>query len=239
MDDAQALSVLSCEKRRVFLLLMFIGGFYGAYTYLVKGGVFCNAQTGNFLLFSLALGQGKFKDAAYYLLPMASYLGGTIVSEILPSPIKHHFILRWDTILIAIEMIVVLVIGFLPPSLPVQISQLGICFICSMQFNTFRQARGIPMATTFCTNHVRQLGISIVKVCKHPENKHFKTKLLAHLGMLGCFTLGGAISSFCCVYLKEKALLVALIPLSIILGYLIYADVFIERELHDQVPLGH
>lgn len=239
MDDAQAMNFLSCEKRRVFLLLMFIGGFYGAYTYSVKGGVFCNAQTGNFLLFSLALGQGRFGEAVYYFLPMISYLGGTIVSEVMPNPVKRHMALRWDTILILIEIVVVLMVSFLPPSWPVQISQLAICFICSMQYNTFRQARGIPMATTFCTNHVRQLGISIVKLAKHPENRRFRRKLFAHLNMLACFVAGAACAAFFCLFLKERALLVALIPLGIVFGFLAYADLYAERDMHFMVPHGH
>ena len=36
---------LECEKRWVFLLLMMVGGFFGGFTYSIRGGVFCNAQT--------------------------------------------------------------------------------------------------------------------------------------------------------------------------------------------------
>ena len=38
---------LECERHWVFALLIFVGGFYGVYTYLLRGGVFCNAQTAN------------------------------------------------------------------------------------------------------------------------------------------------------------------------------------------------
>lgn len=50
---------LECEKWWIFALLMMVGGFYGAYTYSIRGGVFCNAQTANFVLFAMAAGQGK------------------------------------------------------------------------------------------------------------------------------------------------------------------------------------
>ena len=36
---------LECEKRWVFLLLMMVGGFFGGFTYSIRGGVFCTAQT--------------------------------------------------------------------------------------------------------------------------------------------------------------------------------------------------
>lgn len=74
---------LECEKRHVFLLLMFVGGFYGAFTYSIRGGVFCNAQTANFVLFAMALGNGNIMKGLYYLVPMTAYLLGTIVSEAL------------------------------------------------------------------------------------------------------------------------------------------------------------
>ena len=41
------------SKRASFLvciILASVGGFLEAFTYLLKGGVFCNAQTGNFAL---------------------------------------------------------------------------------------------------------------------------------------------------------------------------------------------
>lgn len=78
---------------------------------------------------------------------------------------------RWDTLLIAIEMFVVVVLGFLPESAPVQISQVAINFIASMQYNTFRQAQGVAVATTFATNHIRQIGIGLAKEVKHLKSK--------------------------------------------------------------------
>ena len=77
---------LECEKRWVFLVLIFVAGFYGGYTLSVRGGVFCNAQTANMALFAVALGKGEWSRAAYYLIPMSAYLLGTVVSEALPKP---------------------------------------------------------------------------------------------------------------------------------------------------------
>ena len=54
---------LECEKLWVFLTLMCVAGFFGAFTYTIRGGVFCNAQTANFVLFAMALGDGLWKKA--------------------------------------------------------------------------------------------------------------------------------------------------------------------------------
>lgn len=238
-ENSFDLEFLECEKRHVFLILMFVGGFYGAYTYSIRGGVFCNAQTANFVLFAMSIGNGQLMKGLYYLVPMTAYLLGTIVSEALPSPIKRHHIFRWDTLLIAIEILAVILLGFIPDSAPFQITQITINILCSMQYNTFRQARGIPMATTFCTNHVRQLGIHIVKAIKHPENKGFSNRAILHLGMLLIFICGGAVSAWLCSVFSGKAIWFALIPLIFLFVQLVYADLIKEKEVLDMTPKGH
>ena len=68
------------EKRWVFILLIFVAGFYGGYTLSVRGGVFCNGQTGNLALLGMSLGSGNWMKAIYYLIPISSYMLGIVVS---------------------------------------------------------------------------------------------------------------------------------------------------------------
>ena len=49
----------------MYWLLILVAGWYGAYTFALRGGVFCNAQTANVVLFAMALGNGKRLSAAY------------------------------------------------------------------------------------------------------------------------------------------------------------------------------
>lgn len=230
---------LECEKEWIFITLMFVGGFYGAFTYSIRGGVFCNAQTANFVLFAMAAGKRHWLEAVYYLIPMSAYLLGAIVSEAVPKPMKKRFTIRWDTLLILIEMIVVVILGFLPESAPFQISQVAINFICSMQYNTFRQAEGIPMATTFCTNHLRQTGVALVKSIKTHGDRTNVTRMLNHLTMLLVFVMGGILSTVLCEFLLGKAIWAALIPLAVVFIDLLHADLKKERELMDMKPHGH
>ncbi|MCM1494887.1 MAG: DUF1275 domain-containing protein [Bacteroides sp.] len=230
---------LECEKWWIFALLMMVGGFYGAYTYSIRGGVFCNAQTANFVLFAMAAGQGRWQQALYYLIPMGAYLLGAIVSEAVPKPIKKKRLIRWDTLLILIEILVVLALGFLPESVPFQVSQVTINFICSMQYNTFRQAQGIPMATTFCTNHLRQTGVFIVKALQtRGEPAHIK-RIAEHVGMIGVFVAGAILSTVLCGLLAGKAIWAALVPLGIVFIDLLYADLKKEHNDIEKTPHGH
>lgn len=112
------LGYLTCEKRWIYFALITVAGFWGAYTYLLRGNVFCNAQTGNVVLMGLALGAGKWKETLYYVIPISAYLMGAFLSELVPNPVKHRLAIRWDTLLILVEMLAVLFLGFLPDSAP-------------------------------------------------------------------------------------------------------------------------
>ena len=230
---------LECEKRWVFALLIFVAGFYGGYTILLRGGVFCNAQTGNMVLMGIAAGQGDWHKALYYLFPVGIYLLGVMISELVPKVVRKMGI-RWDTLLILLEIIGVVAVGFIPLSAPHQISQFIIMLLCGMQFNTFRQAQGIGMATTFCTNHLRMFGIALAKTLfrrkKHPEAPG---RTLAHGIMIGCFIIGAAVSAVLCGLCGGYTILFALIPLIILFADLLHADLTKEKDMLDIVPKGH
>ena len=230
-----------CERKEIYHVLIVVAGFFGAYTFLLRGNVFCNAQTGNVVLMGMALGAGKWKEALYYLIPIFAYTLGAFISELLPNPVKHHLPVRWDTLLIVIEMLVVLALGFVPLSAPVQIAQVTINFVASMQYNTFRQAEGVPMATTFATNHIRQLGIGLAKEISHfrLQDKAHRKKLREHFAMLIFFLAGAVIGTFLCNLLDEKAIWATLLPLGVLLGIFLYADFVGEKNLKERKPAGH
>lgn len=230
---------LECEKLWVFAMLIFVAGFYGAYTLTVRGGVFCNAQTGNMALFGVALGSGNWRKALYYLIPISGYILGSMVAEAIPRHVRR-FRLRWDTLLTLIEIVAVIVMGFIPASAPHQICQVIINFICAMQYNTFRQAEGIGSATTFCTNHTRMLGSNLIRILfrreKHPDAME---KVKSHGVMLLCFVLGAVASAFLCVVFDVRAIWFAIIPLIILFVDLLKVDLTTEKDKLTVAPRGH
>lgn len=229
---------LVCERRMVFELLMLTAGMMGAYTYNLRGGVFCNAQTANFVMMAIALGNGTWKKAFYYFIPATAYLLGAVLSEALPKPVKKIKLLRWDTYLIGFEIIVLIICGFIPLTASDHIVQVMINFICSMQYNTFRQAESIPMATTFCTNHLRQIGVWMVKYIKSGNTQN-GTRAKRHIVMIAAFVAGGVVETIACNIWKEKAIWLAILPLFVNLCMLVYADLVVEKDVLDKVPAGH
>ena len=198
---------LMCERKWIYHTLITVAGFYGAFTYLLRGNVFCNAQTGNVVLMGMALGSGEWGHALYYLIPISAYLMGALISELVPNPIKHHLPLRWDTMLIAIEMAVVIALGFVPESAPVQISQVAINFIASMQYNTFRSMQGQGVSTVFCTNNLRQAVIHYWHY-KKSSDKNQIVYMSVYIFVIAVFALGVTAGFFLSHHLGVKAILV-------------------------------
>ena len=229
---------LTCETRVVFELLMMTAGMMGAYTFNLRGGVFSNAQTANIVLMSIAFGKMDIRHGFYYLIPISAYLLGAVLSEILPKPVKKIRLIRWDTLLIFLEMLILYIIGFIPLTINHHVVQIMINFICAMQHNTFRQAESIPMTTTLCTNHLRQVAVWCIKYIKDKDN-HSLIREKSHISMIAFFFIGGLFETIACRYLNEKGIWVALIPLSVNLFMLIRADLIEEKNELSKVPLGH
>ena len=63
------------ESFPVGVLLAISGGLMDAYSYLYRGHVFANAQTGNVLMFSIHLSKGEWMSSLHYSILLFSTYG--------------------------------------------------------------------------------------------------------------------------------------------------------------------
>ena len=68
------------ESMPLGILLTGTGGFLDAYTYIYRGGVFANAQTGNLVMLGLNIAQGHWISTIRYLIPIAAFIAGTMLA---------------------------------------------------------------------------------------------------------------------------------------------------------------
>jgi len=54
-----------------------------AYSYINRGKVFANAETGNIILMALKVCEGKFFEAVNYLIPIVSFAVGVGICEMI------------------------------------------------------------------------------------------------------------------------------------------------------------
>ena len=81
-----------------------------AYSYLARGQVFANAQTGNMLLFGVNLASGQFQHALHYLCPVLAFGLGIFLAEFV------HFQkiqkVHWRQVTLLIEIIILFGVGY-------------------------------------------------------------------------------------------------------------------------------
>ena len=85
------------ESIELGILLALSGGFMDAYSYIGRGEVFANAQTGNMLLLGVHLSEGNIPAAIRYLCPVLAFTFGIALADIVRnSGIGSH--LHWRQI---------------------------------------------------------------------------------------------------------------------------------------------
>ena len=144
------------EWLEVGILLCVAGGFFDAYTYVTRGGVFCNAQTSNLIFLVLGIAAGEGSTALRYLIPVLLFIAGVFLSELclhLAKKKREEF--RGHSYVLAGEIAVLIAVGFLPPSVPDAIVNAFVSLAAAVQFDNFRKMEGRPFATAFCTGNMR------------------------------------------------------------------------------------
>ena len=121
------------ESYPIGAVLACVGGFLDAYTYLCRGGVFANAQTGNIVLFGLHLAEGRWAQALFCLVPIAAFFLGVYVTEALKSRSRPTGRLHWRQRAVAVEFAVLAVVSLLPAPGWNSLANVLVSFLCAMQ----------------------------------------------------------------------------------------------------------
>ena len=146
---------ITSESLRLGILLAIVGGFLDAYTFICRGGVFANAETGNIVLVALGITNRNYKNVFMAALPIFAFVVGVIVTEIIRErSIKNYSeSARAEKFILIIEAIVLFIIGFIPDTVPHIF--VTISFVSSVQISSFRRLVDSPYSTTMCTGNLR------------------------------------------------------------------------------------
>ena len=209
------------ETLLVGLLLAFVGGFLDAYTYLLHGEVFANAQTGNMVLLFINLAKGRWAKAGYYIIPILAFAMGVWVTDLLKRKFGAFKDVHWRQLSILLELFVLAAVAFMPRSVPDGAINILVSFICAVQVASFSRLHGMGYATTMCTNNLRQF-VELTSACVMEGNrdaggralKYFLIILTFCVGALACTLLTGPFAGY--------AILACCLPLSIVWAYLFF-----------------
>lgn len=169
------------------------GGLQDAYTYLCRGGVFANAQTGNIVLFSICLFEGDWHRSLHYLVPVLSFMLGIFVAECVHRRFKHMERVHWRQLILLAEIVFLFAVGFLPQSVDTPANAV-VSFVCAMQVQTFRKVRGHAYASTMCIGNMRN-GTEALCAYFHTREPEALRNALTYFGVIGLFSLGAGLGA--------------------------------------------
>lgn len=200
------------DSLRIGVLLALTGGFLDAYTYLCRGKVFANAQTGNMVMLGISCMESDIKNAVRYLIPILSFAVGVLITEIIRS--RNNNNIHWRQIILALEIILIILVGFLPVGRFDYLANIIISLVCSLQVQTFRKFHGNVYATTMCTGNLRSGTEKLVLFIKSKDKNHLKISLQYYL-IIMIFCIGAFIGGKITLIIGVKSVVFAVIPLII------------------------
>ena len=142
------------------------GGLQDAYTYIFRGKVFANAQTGNIVLLGQNLVDRNWRMCV-------------------------HYAVHWRQIVVLCEIFLLLIVGFLPIRLNL-IANAMVSFSCAMQVQAFRKVNGYAFASTMCIGNIRS-GTDALCAYFRTKDRNTLFKSLCYWAIILLFGIGAAV----------------------------------------------
>ena len=214
------------ESMLTAAFIILSGGLQDAYTYLCRGKVFANAQTGNIVLFSAYLFDGDWTHSRRYLVPVLSFMLGIFMAECIHRHFKHMERVHWRQLILLAEIVLLFLVGFLPQEGNTAANAL-VSFVCAMQVQTFRKVRGHAYASTMCIGNMRS-GTEALCAYFRTKDKAILKKALTYFAVILVFAVGAGVGSFVTGRLGEKSIWISCGLLLISFGMMFIRE---EEEL--------
>ena len=182
------------ESLLIGTLLAVSGGLMDAYSYLFRGQVFANAQTGNILLLSVHVTQQEWRLALQYACPVIAFSIGIAWATITRHISKQSGWLHWRQICVLFEAAVLFSVAWFPRSMNLFANSL-ISLACGTQVEAFRKTESTSVATTMCIGNLRLAIHSTVTHCikRRDVDKH---AALISSAIIAAFSVGAIAGSF-------------------------------------------
>ena len=212
--EAEKQLVQMSERLRLGLVLALVGGYLDAYTFLCRGGVFANAETGNMVLLGIHLALGEWAKAIKYLMPVMAFFFGVLLAELVRTRLKDGTqSFHWRQWVVLLEILVLAAASFVPMNATGDmIVNWSVGFVCALQVQSFRRVRGRVYATTMCTGNLRS-GTELLFHYFETKDKQLLVNALRYYAVITVFIAGAAISSWLSPRLGMRAPLLACVGL--------------------------
>ena len=181
------------QETRTHHAMAAVGGFFGVYALLTRGGTFGSSETSNLIYLVVSGLDGTWGPALVRLGGTACYIAGIVLAVLLRRSGKAG-LLRWGGL--GVDLAACLGLARIPAETDPILALYPMFFATAVQWVAYSQAAGYNCATIFSTNNLRQFteGTTEYLCSRNPEQLR---KLVFYGGTLLCFHLGAAWGWWC------------------------------------------
>lgn len=220
MKDNCQMEIHKSETFLIGCILAFSGGYMDAYTYLFRGEVFANAQTGNMILFAIHMFEGNWTLSYTYTWPVAFFLLGIIVAHVLSARLKRYKELHWRQVALIFEIIILSLVGLMSVQMNLLANSM-VSFACGIQVQSFRTIQGNNLATTMCIGNIRS-GTDYLCSFWYTQERSFLKRSMIYFGIVSVFIIGAIFGNVMEKALGQQAIFIS--PVFLIIACLLMGE---------------
>lgn len=205
----------------LFLFLMtVVGGFLDVYTFVTRGGVFANTQTTNLAKLGIELSLLNWSGVLDCLYPVLGCIAGAMAAEHVKKFKTAQKPAGWHLVILTVQGIVLLIVGFVPDTVPHVLVNVSLSFITSFQLSAFRTLEGKPCNTTICTGNTRSVGQYLYAAIDKRTSQATK-QFVKFSCVVFSFSLGAAIGALSSRVAGVKAVWVCCVIIAFLIAIII------------------
>ena len=183
-----------------------VGGYLDAYSYLARGHVFANAQTGNVVLFGAHAAAGNWTSAWKTLPSILAFMCGVAVARLLRVRSQKQTF-RATLICQALELLVLLVLLFFGRFVSDFCAVPLIAFSAALQNTSFSNVGPWQFNSAMTTSNLRNAVSGWVQLALGETDSELRGKAIVGSVILLCFAAGALLGGVCTLRLPTYPLL--------------------------------
>jgi len=177
----------------VAALLITAAGMLDAFTYVGYGGVFANAMTGNIVLLVVRLAKGEIAGSLPFAAPIIAYICGVAVTQVLKEKPLRSLLPSPARFSLGLEIAFLIVVAFLPKSVPDMLVVTGIAFVAALQASAFYRLAEFAYTSVTTSANLRHFASATIAWLIYGRGRESRREALFFLCLCVCF-IGGALA---------------------------------------------
>jgi len=203
------------ETLPVAALLILAAGQLDAYTYVAHGGVFANAMTGNIVFMTVRFTDGDWHRAIPFIGPLVAYVLGVMMAACLKRPPLRHVLPHPAESALALEIAFLIIVAFLPNSVPDMLIVSGIAFVAALQATAFTRIESFDFTSVTISSNLRRFAEGFMASVVFDEDGKPRRQWRFFLTIVLCFIAGALMGAFASAWWREQAVWLPVVTLSI------------------------